>query len=792
MTDARLLAPPPSRILRPGLPARAAGTERHRVAGRGSLVVAVQAGDRLALTDVEGGQVCELMFCDASGAFAPGALGDADTLRAAEASVVTPDGFLALMAEGGPVVARTLTALARRGIALAEARGLRLFGRGSRAGARADFTVQRDGFLIVATPGTRMDFVAGDAATPVELTLVRAAAQVDAAAIALPEPLADPRFEQRIAAGTAHAYVVKAGEYIQVLDVQGRQCSDFQAFSLRKLEQGIERGLDATVTRTLLGAAYPQPGLPAKAFDRDFEPLIEVVQDTVGRHDAFATACGARYYDDMGYPGHVNCSDNFSAALAPYGVAPRRGWEALNFFYNTFLCSAHQLHLDEPWSRPGDYVLMRALTDLVCVTSSCPDDIDPANGWNPTDIHVRTYAPDAGFPRAIAHRMTPDADPKLTRESPFHSRTSALTRHFVDYRGYWLPTRFAGEGAISEYWACREAVAVIDLSAMRKIEITGPDAEALLQWALTKDVSKLGPGKVAHVALCHPNGNVLDDALLYRICVNNFRLVCSEDTVGPWLRRQIQEQGYNAWARESTDQLCNLAVQGPRARDLMRQIVWTAPAQPSIDELKWLRFVPARIGGYEGMPIVLSRTGYTGELGYEIFCHPRDAEGVWDAIWQAGQPLGLKPMGLDALDLVRIEAGLAAAGNEFDARTDGWEGWVGDAISLDKPCDFIGRAVLAERAEHPRKLIVGFQLEGGEAVSHGDEFFLGRVPVGVVTSAMRSPKLGRTVGIARIDAQYAAPGTELEIGTLDGHQKRLPARLTNLPHYDPERLRPRA
>src|SRR3712207_6368946 len=137
------------------------------------------------------------------------------------------------------------------------------------------------------------------------------------------------------------------------------------------------------------------------------EPLVEIVRDTVGRHDAFALACYARFYEDMGYPGHINCTDNFNAALDPFGVAARKGWMALNFFYNTGIDEHNALYFDEHWSRPGDYVLLRALTDLVCVSSACPDDIDAANGWNPTDIHVRTYSGKERFSRAIAHRVTP-------------------------------------------------------------------------------------------------------------------------------------------------------------------------------------------------------------------------------------------------------------------------------------------------------------------------------------------------------------------------------------------------
>ena len=151
----------------------------------------------------------------------------------------------------------------------------------------------------------------------------------------LPPPLAEPRLDFRVDAATALAYEVRAGEFIQVIDVEGKQCSDFLAFHRRKLESGLERGLDATTTRSLMGQAYPQPGLQGKFYDVDQDPLIEVVRDTVGRHDTFGLACTAKYYEDKGYPGHVNCTANFNGQVTPFGIAPRMGWEALNFFYNT-------------------------------------------------------------------------------------------------------------------------------------------------------------------------------------------------------------------------------------------------------------------------------------------------------------------------------------------------------------------------------------------------------------------------------------------------------------------------
>jgi len=779
------MAPPASRILRPGVRTLAPHVERYPVPGAGSVVVAVGAGDQLLLTDIEGGQACELLFCDTSGRFdltALGVVGDSDAA-----------GLKAMLAGTGEGAVRTLSAFRRRNIDLGQARATRLFGGQSSAGNTASLSVARDGLLTVAAPGADMSPEAQDTATGIELRIIRAQVREGKTLDVLPEPLADPLADIRIRAATANAYLVRAGEWIQVIDVSGRQCSDFQALAARKVDKGLDLALDSTVTRTLLGRSYPTPGLPSKAFDREFEPLVEVVQDTVGRHDAFATACNSRYYDDMGYPGHINCTDNFNQALAPYGVAPRKGWEAINYFYNTNIDHQNRLYLDEPWSRPGDYVLMRALTDIVCVSSSCSDDIDAANGWDPTDIHVRTYAATKKFSRAVAHRMTPDADVQLTRETAFHPRFSALTRNFTEYRGFWLPTHFNNDGPISEYWACREKCVVLDLSPLRKFEVTGPDAEALLQYCLTRDIRKLSTGQVVYSAICYENGGMVDDGTVFRLGQNNFRWIGGDDYSGIWLREQAEKAGYKAWVRSSTDQLHNIAVQGPNSRELLKEIIWTSPAQPAIGELGWFRFAVGRIGGFEGPPVVVSRTGYTGELGYEIFCHPKDALAVFDAVWEAGQKHGISPMGLDALDMVRIEAGLIFAQYEFDSETDPFEAGIGFTVPLkSKADDFIGKEALVGRKEHPRRKLVGLEIESNEAVGHGDCVHIGRAQVGVVTSGVRSPILGKNIALARLDALHSAIDTEVEIGKLDGLQKRLPARIVKFAHYDPEKTRPRS
>jgi aminomethyltransferase len=389
--------------------------------------------------------------------------------------------------------------------------------------------------------------------------------------------------------------------------------------------------------------------------------------------------------------------------------------------------------------------------------------------------------------------MTPDADPQLTCETAFHKRLSALTRNYTEYRGYWLPTHFHAEGPIAEYWACRERAVVIDLSPLRKFEVTGPDAESLLQYCLTRDVRRLSQGQVVYSAMCYEHGGMVDDGTLFRLAQDNFRWTGGDDYSGLWLRQQAEKLGLKAWVRSSTDQLHNIAVQGPKSRDILKEVIWTPPARPALSELEWFRFTVGRIGGFEGAPVVVSRTGYTGELGYEIFCHPRDAEKVFDAVWAAGKPHGLAPMGLSALDMVRIEAGLVFFNYEFTDQTDPFEAGIGFTVPLkSKNEDFIGRAALTERKAHPRHCLVGLDVEGNDAVAHGDCVHVGRAQVGVVTSATRSPVLKKTIALARLDVTHSGIGTEVEVGKLDGHQKRLPARVVAFPHYDPKKERVRA
>ena len=758
--------------------------ERYTVPPCGSATFELFAGDAITVTDPEGAQPGELIAFSTDGRAAPGGLCDTRPKAAT--------GFQKILASSEPSAQQVAAGLKQRNINAADAKAIVLFGSDSDAGSTHHYTAREDLLCIVCAPGDAM--LIDEQIPPTGLTAhVARAKGRELTEPLLPDPLADPRLELRVDKCTAGQFMVQAGEYIQIIDVAGRECSDFLAFSAAGLDQGKERHIDMTTTRTLMGSAYPGPGLYSKYFDRDMEPMVEVIQDTCGRHDTFGLACAARYYEDQGYFGHPNCSDNLNAIMAPFGVRPRRGWEAVNFFYNTGIDDHNVLFLDEPWSRPGDYVLLKAMTDLVCASTACPDDTSAANGWNPTDIHVRIYTPEKAFSRAIAYRMTPDAETQLTRETGFHPRSSQHTRNFSEYRGYWLPTAFNNAGAIEEYWACRERAVMMDLSPLRKFEVLGPDAETLLQTVLTRNIRRLSVGQVVYSAMCYPHGGMIDDGTALRLGPDNFRWIGGDDYSGIWLREQAQALGLKALVKSSTEQIHNVAVQGPKSREILNGIIWTPPAQTAVDELDWFRFTVGRLGDMHGLPVMISRTGYTGELGYEIFCHPRDACQVWDAVWQAGEPHGLLPLGLDALDMVRIEAGLVFAGYEFCDQTDPFEAGIGFTVPLKtKQDDFIGREALEQRKANPQRQLVGLELAGNEAAAHGDCVRIGRAQVGVVTSAMRSPVLKKNIALCRIDTLHAALGTEVEVGKLDGQQKRIPALVVPFPFYDPKKERVRA
>lgn len=772
MTMARPLGEARSRYSGLGQPVH----HKARVSSGMAMRLRVAAGSLISITDVDGGAPVYLT-----------AIADDQRVFGVTALDIPANSATALDTRGFD--SREMAAIAAaRDARLEAATALVLFGDGAGGEiyvtrAKADASV----FVIVPTDPGYLTSGGGGLA---EITVTPPARVTGH--LMLPEPLGQIRDEFRVTRGTALAYELRKGEFVQIIDIEGQQCSDFMAMRSDALDAGIERYIDSTVSRTMSRSAFPSPGLGDKFFDQDIRPLLSMRQDTVGRHDTFALACTARGYEERGFPGHVNCSDNITRAFAPYGVAPRSAWPAINFFFNTWIDGAdHRIASDEAWSRPGDHVVMEALTDLVCVNTACPDDVDPVNGWNPTDIHVRIYREDTPITHAVTWRAQPDDAGRLTEPSAFHPRTSRLTTRFHARRDLWLPADYDGTGAIEEYWACKNAATLQDMSGLRKFDVAGPDAERLLQHCMTRDVSKLALHRGIYALLCDARGSVLDDGTLFRIEPAVFRWCCGSEDSALHLREQARRLGLNARVLAVGQRMANLALQGPKSRDILRELVFTPPTRPSLDNLKWFGFTIARLRDRDGPVFMLSRTGFTGELGYEIFCDRDDAVTIWDGLMEAGAPQGLVPMGADALEMLRIEAGLMTAGAEFGPECDAFEAGLGFAVAMAKP-DFIGRAALERNGAAPRRALVGLHLAGDEAPHHGNAVFAGREQVGTVTSGCYSPQLGHAIAMARIAIETAEIGTALEIGRLDGRMKRLPCCVTGLPFLDPEREKARA
>ena len=270
---------------------------------------------------------------------------------------------------------------------------------------------------------------------------------------------------------------------------------------------------------------------------------------------------------------------------------------------------------------------------------------------------------------------------------------------------------------------------------------------------MTRDIRRLADGQVVYTALCNETGGMIDDST-----VSASRRLTSASSEAPSTTASGCVSRQAARPARLGQGLDGRASQRRRARtgepDLLTPLIWTAPTQTPFAELKWFRFSIARIGGPQGLPLIASRTGYSGELGYELFCHPKDAPALWEVVLEAGESHGLTPLGLEALDMIRIEAGLVFAGSEFDDQVDPFEAGIGFTVTADKEDSFVGREALAERREHPQRVLVGLELEGNEPAGHGDCVHVDRHQVGVVTSGTRSPVLKKNVALCRMNIRY--------------------------------------
>ncbi|MEE9563129.1 MAG: glycine cleavage system aminomethyltransferase GcvT, partial [Thermoanaerobaculia bacterium] len=335
--------------------------------------------------------------------------------------------------------------------------------------------------------------------------------------------------------------------------------------------------------------------------------------------------------------------------------------------------------------------------------------------------------------------------------SPLHDRHVAAGAKLVEFVGWEMPVQYGG--VIGEHRAVRSAAGLFDVSHMGEFLVTGPGAESFIQRLTPNDVAKLTPGRAHYSGLLTTAGTYLDDLLVYRLGEEEFLLVVNAANTQKdlaWLREQLDGEVELA---DRSMGYALLALQGPRALEILQPLTET--------ELSTIRYYRFADGVVAGCPSLISRTGYTGEDGFELYLQPADAAAVWDRLLETGTPAGLVPAGLGARDTLRLEAGMALYGHEIDDTTTPLDAGLDWVVKLDKG-DFVGRqALVAQKDRGTGRRLVGFEVEGRGIARQGHPVMADGKRVGEVTSGTWSPTFEKALGMAYVPHNLAEPETEL-------------------------------
>ena len=391
--------------------------------------------------------------------------------------------------------------------------------------------------------------------------------------------------------------------------------------------------------------------------------------------------------------------------------------------------------------------------------------------------------------------------------TPFHSRTSAVSpsQNGKDWAGYFAAWTY-DTSQDSEYFALRHSAGLIDVSPLYKYEVKGPDAAAFLSRVTVKNVHKLKVGRVTYLCWCDDDGMVVDDGTVSRLDENRFRVTAADPALSGVDRLR---RGYDVTIEDSSAKIATLSLQGPNSREILRQV-----AETDMDALKFFATTRCKLGG---KTVWISRTGYTGDLGYEVWVANRDAENVWDSLVGAGQEYALLPAGLDAMDVTRIEAGFIMNGVDYysanhcltdERKNSPYEIGLGWTEQLDRE-PFIGQAALRrEKDEGSRRTLVGLDVDWAEIEAVFDRYGLppelpahawrdGRPIydqnhdwIGQATSGVWSPTLKKNLALAQIDSDHADVGSKVQFEiTAEYHRHTVTATVTQTPFFNPPRKR---
>ena len=337
------------------------------------------------------------------------------------------------------------------------------------------------------------------------------------------------------------------------------------------------------------------------------------------------------------------------------------------------------------------------------------------------------------------------------KNTSLYSRHLALHAKMVPFAGYMMPVHYTG--IVHEHHAVRNTVGIFDVSHMGEFIIKGKNAESFLQYMTINDVAGLKPGQAQYSAMCMENGGIIDDLLIYR-CRDRFIIVVNAVNIKKdfkWLEKNLMD---GVVLKDISDEINLIALQGPESRSILQKII-----QADLSMIPFYHFIEDK---YEDSNILVSRTGYTGELGFEIYGNLNVIPKIWDSLMEVGKEHGIVPAGLGARDTLRLEMKYCLYGNDFDESTNPFEAGLGWITKLGKG-NFIGRKTLIKKKEQISRRLVCFEMMERAIPMKGYPIFFGNKKIGEVTSGSQSPSLKKGIGLAFINHPYTKVGTILEV-----------------------------
>lgn len=357
-----------------------------------------------------------------------------------------------------------------------------------------------------------------------------------------------------------------------------------------------------------------------------------------------------------------------------------------------------------------------------------------------------------------------------------------LGASFTDFGGWDMPLKYGSE--LAEHRAVREAAGLFDLSHMGEVWVSGPDAAVFLNTALAGNLAVIKVGKAKYSFILAESGGIIDDLIVYRVAETRYLVVPNAGNA-PTVAAALAERaaGFDVEVTDASAETSLIAVQGPEAEGIVRGVVADDAQRAAVAELAYYAWVDVTVPveGADPVDVLLARTGYTGEDGFELYIPGDRAAELWRLLLAAGEGSGLTPCGLASRDSLRLEAGMPLYGNELSLETTPFEAGLGPVVSFKKEERFVGRGALEARRDAPRdRVLVGLKSDGRRAGRAGYAVLAGDAVVGEITSGLPSPTLGYPVALAYVSPEHAEPGTQLSV---DLRGKAMPFEVVALPFY---------